>query len=486
MPRKQMGDVVVMLPGIIGSVLQRDGNDVWAPTAGAAVNALFSLGKDIKSLALKDDPPDVDDLGDGVVATRVMPDIHLIPGLWKIDGYSKLKSYVMKTFDVKVGENLFEFAYDWRRDNRVSARKLQRSAEDWLNAWRKSSGNKDAKLILVGHSMGGIVSRYYLECLEGWRDTRTLVTFGTPYRGSLKAIGTLSNGMEKKIGPIGLDLTAMARSFTAIYQLLPVYPCVETESGLVRVAETDVPNVDRARAAAARDFHEEIRLAVDQHEQDEEYLRDRYSIRPVIGTFQPTPQSAKTHDNGVQLIRSYNGEDIGGDGTVPRVSATPIEIEHEENAMFAAQRHASLQNDDPVLAQLAGILSGLHLDLASFRAPPTVGLSLDVEDVYETGEPVTIKARPEREPTDGLLAVVEDASQPPDSERPVELARAPLRADGDGWHSVEIPPLPDGAYRVTVLGSGMIEPVADVFAVVSAAAVEREAEERSLAGVHDG
>jgi pimeloyl-ACP methyl ester carboxylesterase len=480
MPRKQMGDVIVMLPGITGSVLQKDGKDVWAPTAGAVIHALLSLGKNVKSLALKDDPPDVDDLGDGVVATRVMPDIHLIPGLWKIDGYSKLKSYIMKTFDVKLGENLLEFAYDWRRDNRVSARKLQHSANSWLKAWRESSGNKDAKLILVGHSMGGVISRYYLECLEGWRDTRTLVTFGTPYRGSLKAIGTLANGMEKKIGPLSLDLTAMARSFTAIYQLLPVYPCVETDGGLVRVAETDIPNIDRDRAESARAFHEEIRLAVEQHEQDEEYLRERYSIRPVVGTFQPTAQSAKTHGDGVQLIHSYDGEDIGGDGTVPRVSATPIEVEHEENAMFAAQRHASLQNDDPVLAQLAGILSGLHLDLAAFRAPPTVGLSLDVDDVYEAGEPVTVKARPERESTDALLAVVEDASQPPDSQHPVELARAPLRPSGDGWHSVELPPLPEGAYRVTVLGSGMVEPVADVFAVVSAATVERQAEAPSL------
>ena len=483
MPRKQMGDVIVMLPGITGSVLQKNGKDVWAPTGGAVINALLSLGKDIKSLALKDDPPDVDDLGDGVVATRVMPDIHLIPGLWKIDGYSKLKSYVLKTFDVKLGENLFEFAYDWRRDNRVSARKLQHSAESWLKAWRESSGNSDAKLILVGHSMGGLISRYYLECLYGWRETRTLITFGTPYRGSLKGVSTLANGMEKKIGPLSLDLTAMARSFTAIYQLLPVYPCIETDGGLVRVAETNIPNIDRDRAASARGFHEEIRLAVEQHEQDEEYLRERYSIRPVIGTFQPTAQSAKVHGDGVQLIKSYDGEDIGGDGTVPRVSATPIEVEHEENAMFAAQRHASLQNDDPVLAQLAGILSGLHLELAAFRAPPTVGLSLDVDDVYEAGEPVTVKARPERESTDTLLAVVEDASQPPDSQHPVELARAPLRPGDEGWHSVELPPLPDGAYRVTVLGGGMVAPVTDVFAVVSAAAIERAGQEASLVAV---
>ena len=463
-----MGDVIVMLPGITGSVLTKDGKDVWAPTGGAILDALLSLGKNVKSLALKEDPPDVDDLGDGVVATRVMPDIHLIPGLWKIDGYSKLKSYVTKTFDVRPGENLFEFPYDWRRDNRVSARKLQRSTSEWLKKWRESSGNKDAKLVLVGHSMGGIVSRYYLECLDGWRDTRTLVTFGTPYRGSVKAVGTLANGFAKKIGPLSLDLTDMVRSLTAVYQLLPIYPCYDTGGDkLVRIAETDVPNIDKERAAAAHAFHDEITHAVEAHEQDEEYLRNRYSIRPVIGTFQPTVQSAKANGGGVELIPSYQGVDHDGDGTVPRVSATPLEVEHEENAMFAAQRHASLQNDDPVLTQLAGILSDTNLDLSVFRALPTVRVGLDVDDVYEVGEPVTVKARPEQPLTEPLLAVVEDATHPPDDERPVEVARTTLRPSGDGWQSAELAPLPEGAYRVTVFGTGAVEPVTDVVAVLS-------------------
>jgi hypothetical protein len=196
----------------------------------------------------------------------------------------------------------------------------------------------------------------------------------------------------------------------------------------------------------------------------------------VIGTFQPTAQSARTRGDGVELLNSYDGKDQDGDGTVPRVSATPIEVEHEENAMFAAQRHASLQNDDPVLSQLAGILSGLDLNLAGFKALPTLGLSLDLEDVYDAGEPLTVKARPERESDDRLLVVVEDAARPPDAEQPVELARAPLQPADDGWQTAELAPLPAGTYRVTVFGSGMVEPVTDVVAVVSATELEREAE----------
>ena len=89
-PGTPVSDVIVLLPGITGSVLQKDGKDVWAISGGAAIQALASLGKSIKRLELDGDDPDADDLGDGVTAPRVIPDAHLIPGLWKIDGYGKV------------------------------------------------------------------------------------------------------------------------------------------------------------------------------------------------------------------------------------------------------------------------------------------------------------------------------------------------------------------------------------------------------------
>ncbi len=84
-----------------------------------------------------------------------------------------------------------------------------------------------------------------------------------------------------------------------------------------------------------------------------------------------------------------------------------------------------------------------------------------------------MRARRERGSEEPLLAVVEDASRPPDDEQPVELARATLRPADDGWQSREFAPLPEGAYRVTVLGSGTVEPVTDVFAVVSGESQDR-------------
>jgi hypothetical protein len=197
------------------------------------------------------------------------------------------------------------------------------------------------------------------------------------------------------------------------------------------------------------------------HEQEDDYRENRYDIRPVVGILQPTFQSARAAGDGVTLIRAYDGEDQGGDGTVPRISATPVELEHEANAMFASERHASLQNEDAVLVQLRGVMSGLDIDFPGFRdAFPTIGLGLELEDAYQTGEPVQVRVQPEEEPAEPLLVQVFDA------ETDQEVARETLRPAEDGSHEARLGPLQEGAYRLTAFGSGRVEPVTDIFVVL--------------------
>src|SRR5262249_51968103 len=151
---------------------------------------------------------------------------------------------------------LVRFAYDWRRDNRGTARRLGALIDARLRGLPAES-----RCILVCHSMGGLIARYWLEVLGGWARCRGLVTIATPDRGSLDALGFLCNGCSEKLGPLELyDLTETLRSFTSVYQLLPIYPCVDGGDGkLVRVTEAlDLPNVDHDRARAAIAFHREI------------------------------------------------------------------------------------------------------------------------------------------------------------------------------------------------------------------------------------
>jgi len=400
----KMRDMVVILPGILGSVLQKDGKDIWAVSGQAIWQVLTSSGDSIQQLKLAQDDPKAESLGDGIKATRVIEDTHLIPGLVKIDGYTKTSRLITDNFDVIPGNiyedaddkaaNFYHFPYDWRRDNRANARLLKRLIDKRLKRWREYSGAEDAKVILLAHSMGGLVSRYYLEVLEGWRDCKALFTFGTPYRGSVKAVNFLANGYKK----LFLDLTEVMRSLTSIYQLLPIYEMLQIGNDYHRIAETDnIPNIVKTRAADALKFHREIEAAVDRNIKNENYKNDFTTI-PIIGVQQPTLQSALlangtlTVSEKLPIILQSRPDFSDGDGTVPQVSAIPIELSNSLNNNFIAETHGSLQNQSQILEDLLNRLKLGQFDLGTVRAPQSA-ISLSLDDLYLTSEPIKMRGK---------------------------------------------------------------------------------------------
>jgi pimeloyl-ACP methyl ester carboxylesterase len=467
--RTPLNDLVVILPGITGSVLERDGKAVWGASPGVVIRALLSRGGTLGDLALPDDG--------GVRATKLIRDVHIVPGLHKIDGYTALIRAIENEFEIVRGlggdpgaTNFLEFPYDWRQDNRLSARRLDAVVKDQLPRWRAASGADDAKVILLAHSMGGLVSRYWLECLGGWKDCRALVSFGTPYRGSLDSLGYLVNGYRKAF----LDLSPVMRSMPSAHQLLPIYEAIEVDGDWQRVTEVPtLPGVDHDLARDANKFHDEIADAVDARRKDEGSLAP-YALTPVVGTRQPTEQSA-TFAAGSLTVGEAPPRIVtplleGGDGTVPRVSATPLELSDEHRETFRPERHSSLQANRAILEDLVDRIRDLQATgLSEVRAvelPPggQPSLALALEDAYLPGEPVEVRARIlgiETPPAD-LRALIE----------PVDGAAAPRtetmhERDGE-WHLLaELDP---GDYRVTVgmAGGGPLRPpdVHDVFSVL--------------------
>jgi triacylglycerol esterase/lipase EstA (alpha/beta hydrolase family) len=470
-----MKDMIVILPGILGSVLQKDGKDLWAVSGKALWQVLTQSEKTLNSLKLGADDPNLESLGDGIRASALIQDVHLIPGLWKIDGYTKTSRLITDNFTVIPGNiytdpidkaaNFYHFPYDWRRDNRANARILKRLIDQRLKSWREKSGAADAKVILMGHSMGGLVSRYYLEVLEGWRDCRALFTFGTPYRGSLNAINFLANGYKQ----LFLDLTELMRSLTSIYQLLPVYKVININGEFHRIAElNNLPNVNVAKAQDALAFHREIEAAVERHLQDQQY-RDSFTVVPISGTDQPTLQSATLINGKLTASAALpavlkNRADLGdGDGTVPKVSSIPIERSSNFDNFFVAESHGSIQNQPQVLESLMNCLQVSQFKLSDVKAvQSSIGLSL--EDLYLPDEPIHIRARVKSPvPLKTLTAEITDVAE----------ARSPLHfnfVEQDQDWTLAIADLPAGLYRIKVQTEALTDqtptPVHDVFEVV--------------------
>jgi pimeloyl-ACP methyl ester carboxylesterase len=428
-------------------------------------------------LALKNDDPEAADLEDRVLATELVELPSILPRFWKTDGYSKIRRMIAENFRVKLEVstppgNYYEFPYDWRLDNRIASRKLAELVHRVLPAWRSFTGNRQAKVILIGHSMGGLVGRYFTEVLGGWHDCRALITLGTPHRGSVDALETLANGLGWPMS----DLGPIVRTFPSIYQLLPIYELLETSGGRQRVAEVNgLPGLDPRLTSESLRFHREIEAAVASNRKEAAY-HEGYKIIPFVGTDQPTSQDAVFESGGIVVRRDcprwLDPLLSGGDGTVPRISATPIELSQDVREHFLPEHHAMLQSNHHLLDSLRNLLAQLlSTGLSAIRGPDSSrvspsesAISLDVDDVYSVGQPIEVR-----------VAIRDELGKSHD----VELVVTPVDPSGRTfqgrlsevreWRTCRIEGLPSGIYQVEVRavmgGQAVPTPVHNLFEI---------------------
>jgi hypothetical protein len=443
---KLFTDVVVVIPGILGSTLRRDGKEVWGLSAGSLSRAIATLGRDVKRLQLPDDigdhAPD-----DGVTAGALMPDLHVIPGIWTVTvGYDTLCSHLIDRFRLTAPDprhpeqpaNVVPFAYDWRLSNRYNAACLKRAADEALERWRRQPGCQSAGLFLICHSMGGLIARYYLDVLGGAADAKALITLGTPHRGAANAVDALVNGVRKGLGPLSANLSSLARSLPSLYQLLPEYACMHTPSGLVKTTATEVlaalpreVNTDLVRDAMA--FHQEL---------DDAYPAEdsNYRFVPVIGTDQPTFTTCQLADRRAVLDRMIGGDDEKGDGTVPRFAARPKSMAGNSTALHhSVNVHGHLPAAQGVLDEIDGALTANPVE----RLAPSAAIGVTVDDVVLAGDPIDIEA--EWEETGKLLQ-----AQIVTGHQDELVATGTLKKVTGLKRRITLGPLPPGDYRLKV------------------------------------
>jgi hypothetical protein len=189
-----------------------------------------------------------------------------------------------------------------------------------------------------------------------------------------------------------------------------------------------------------------------------------------------TLQSVKLGEGGVTFATSLP-PDVDpdrfpdGDGTVPKVSAVPIELDDTPPRWWPVnQKHATLQNNNDLLQNLAQLMRALQgAGQPPARGPGTEegasSVSLQMDHAFLADEPVR-------------LAVTVDASDEPEalwaevtpraaSEHPPR--RVELKPTGRTWTGT-CADLPPGVYRVAVhargLPRGPSEPVSDLFEIV--------------------
>jgi phospholipase A1 len=417
-------EIVVLVPGIMGSVLEDDEGVVWP---GSLAELLLPYDK-MDRLTNPDLRP-----------TDVIRDF----------GFTSQYSSLLRTiasWGFEENKRLFVCPYDWRKDNLISARTLA----DKLDTIVESLGN-DVVINLVGHSMGGVVSRLYLEsgdftARNAFKKVVRLVALATPHRGSLIAL-TAALGQEGRLFLNEKQVKSIANDsrFPALYQLMPF----QGEDVLWDIAPGQrVKSVDIYDASFGTTFNLNplnIAAAI--------ALQAKLNVlkKPPTVTyffFSGSSQETSTHAQiSGGKIGAYTRAD-GGDGTVPSWSSA---LPGVQRAVVGGS-HGTIYKDVYLCAVL-GALLGAPVHLAAFVRGTSLSVRDQVMPSESIGHVVIEFASPKKE-IRGILKIVKltDAAGKSIEETvvttvPVKYTGAPLERLG---LTIVAPTYP-GGYRIHFL-----------------------------------
>jgi hypothetical protein len=299
--------------------------------------------------------------------------------------------------------------------------------------------------------MGGLLARA-LSVVEGsdgapkiTEDVRATVTLGSPFQGAVKTAVLLGTGRGTPVpaAPTG-RMRKLAASLPGVYDLLPMYRCVEDDNQLVRFGADHAAWLggDSTLAQAAIDFHQGLGDA------------PAVNHRALVGTGQHTLQSLRL-DHG-RMVPSYedylweDGEPVrddadvlvrqitSGDETVPRGSAA---LKGAERA-YATQQHGALAKSSEALDYVVDVIR--EVEFGARQGGPEVGIRLP--DMVRPEDELVVKIDGVSDVL-GATCTITDAA----SGNLVEVARPQWRPDAIAARARLPQP---GLYRVEVEASG--------------------------------
>jgi pimeloyl-ACP methyl ester carboxylesterase len=307
---------VVFVPGLMGSELWIGSERIW-PNVKLIISRpeLFTLPGDPR-----------------IEARGIVNDVVIVPHLVQSRQYSAMGDYLEEGLGYERGKDLLEFSYDWRHDVRLSAQRLAETIANW---------QVTAPLTIIAHSLGTLVTRYYVERLGGKRHVERIVLMGGPHYGTPKGLAAILSGPG--LLPLGMAderMRAVLATFLSAYQILPIYPCIVDQNGnYIDILEDDswLPEHQRPYLGPARSFRREL---------------GEVSSVPVVSIF---GYGLKTKLR-VKIDRRPDGqwqkvefeEDMAGDQSVPAGSAVLKDSEIHP----VLQEHGSLYVDDDVRMRL--------------------------------------------------------------------------------------------------------------------------------------
>jgi pimeloyl-ACP methyl ester carboxylesterase len=312
---------VVFVPGIMGSVLRHKTSNkkVWPPSI---LETISGYGR-INEL-----------MGADLVATKP---IVTVGGF--ISVYRCILDDIERCGYTSSGANdrkFISFPYDWRRSNIETAEKLadHLDGEDSFD-----------EIILIGHSMGGLVLRLLLESKKyesrSWFSSISkLITYGTPHNGAPGALEQVTVG-DKTLGVSAKDIVKLASDarYPSAYQLVPPkYTALTVKAAGSNELPESIDSFDPAIISEYGLNQSNIDAARDQWGLLGTGRKpDHVDYFSFVGSALKTKYLNEWDDVQIETLERKDC----GDGTVPISSSINVQIPHA----FSLKKHSSIFED---------------------------------------------------------------------------------------------------------------------------------------------
>jgi pimeloyl-ACP methyl ester carboxylesterase len=186
---------IILVPGISGSRLVNDkGKLVWNPLGKPLGDSPGTFTVKLKDL--ESDAPLYPDESHGYEEQEKREEVEHIKHFNNLvsDFYKDLALSLSRMegefVDYRVKPRVYCCGYDWRQDCAKSALRLAEVVEEALRDTR------ERRVVIVAHSMGGLVARYYCRILGGEAKVHQLFLLGSPTMGAPTAFVQLKQGIS--------------------------------------------------------------------------------------------------------------------------------------------------------------------------------------------------------------------------------------------------------------------------------------------------
>src|SRR5262245_15710195 len=174
-----MTKILLFVPGLLGSELLDDEGTVWP---GSLFNGIVGFDEPRFRRLLNPN------LRVGGIIEKVGYVVDIYAQWLKAFARLRNKKDGQPLFS-KAAKTLYTAPYDWRIDLTKSAEEQLATKINQIN----SDWNGKAEIHIVAHSLGGLLTRYYLQGGKftnepGFAAIRSLTTFGTPHNGAPVAL----------------------------------------------------------------------------------------------------------------------------------------------------------------------------------------------------------------------------------------------------------------------------------------------------------